>query len=322
MKTVSFSIPQLLKQLKNDLWCKEVVTGYTTSYTWEANQLGHFAIGFAPTILLGSLLAIFFPNSAWPALAALLPVTFMVYKELGDVSTQKLMYAKSPGVVYLNTKDVWLDAGTAVFFSTVGAWVAASVYLANLLPPKMAVGYPLITFACLLPACAFVMKYWISKKICFQNATLPYTMRLSNIPFTSLTIENIGHIQRFMSGGVNVLTLSGADIASELAVALGTELSFQQYKVRYGTLDHFLGSYNKPSETVNVAYTPWAWSEVDFIILDEVESGQLMKLSVEAEVLLKQKNVIFVTDPANRAAVVSFLKDFWTAPEPTTVDTK
>ena len=68
-KKVSFTWKELAKQFKNDLWCKEVATGYTVSYTWMANQLGHFAIGFVPAVFM-----------QW-----YIPVSLMIIKEYFDV---------------------------------------------------------------------------------------------------------------------------------------------------------------------------------------------------------------------------------------------
>ena len=41
----------VLAQLKADLIGKDSYRGVTLSYTWLANQMGHLALGFIPTII-------------------------------------------------------------------------------------------------------------------------------------------------------------------------------------------------------------------------------------------------------------------------------
>src|SRR5687767_14493009 len=43
---------EILRQLKADLIGKDSYRGVTLTYSWLANQVGHFALGFIPTIVL------------------------------------------------------------------------------------------------------------------------------------------------------------------------------------------------------------------------------------------------------------------------------
>lgn len=65
------------KQLKQDLWGKDAYRGVTFSYTWLANQFGHFALGFIPAVLLYPLINISWGNDQ-SLLLALLPA-FLVW---------------------------------------------------------------------------------------------------------------------------------------------------------------------------------------------------------------------------------------------------
>src|SRR5947207_3079612 len=103
----TFSIKELLVQFKNDLWCKEVETGYTVSYTWMANQLGHFALGFVPTVLFMTACFAIWGISSWFALLALLPISLMIGKEYGDVQAEVTRWKTTPGVELLAIAEIW-----------------------------------------------------------------------------------------------------------------------------------------------------------------------------------------------------------------------
>src|SRR5262249_33558356 len=46
----------VLHQLKEDLIGKDSYRGVTLTYSWLANQFGHFSLGYVPTLILYSIL--------------------------------------------------------------------------------------------------------------------------------------------------------------------------------------------------------------------------------------------------------------------------
>ena len=88
----SFSFYQLVKQTINDLYSKEVITGYNTTYVWLANQLGHVALGFIPTIGFITLYSYFFSLNVFLSLFCLLPIAYIIYKEQKDIENEKIYY--------------------------------------------------------------------------------------------------------------------------------------------------------------------------------------------------------------------------------------
>lgn len=280
--TTTFTVRQLLRQLKDDLWCKEVATGYTVSYTWEANQLGHFAIGFAPTAILASVLAAFIGLSPWLALFALAPIAFMWLKEGGDVRTEQERFRTDPGIEALNLADIQADARTALLFSGVGAVVGAAPYYASLFPRGLAAIVPVLALALGFIPCAVAMRYWISKKMCFQQAALPFTYRLSYFPVRKIRGDLAAAqaaIARFQSAQLGHLVIAGGANCGKtsLATALGTEIAFRQAKVRYMELVDFLEVSRAGSELpVHLACVRWWWADAEVLILDDVGPGPLM----------------------------------------------
>lgn len=279
----TFSIKEMLTQIKEDLWCKEVATGYTVTYTWMANQLGHFAIGFAPTIILSSIAVAIFGATPLIALVALLPALFMIYKEQGDISVEKKRSDTTPGIFPLNISDIKKNAWTSNLFTFVGACVAGSVSLTSLIPVVGSL-LPLIVLLALTVPCLFVMRYWLTKKKCFQQAGLPFTYRLSYFSENKVknTLEECQKtINDFMDGNIDSLIISGPAKSGKttLGVSIGTELSFRQTKVRYIELFDLLESINfVKTPPVHFAYVLWDLADVDVIIIDDVDLNKLNEI--------------------------------------------
>lgn len=289
----TFSIKEMIKQIKDDLWCKEVATGYTVTYTWMANQLGHFAIGFAPTIILSSIAAAIFGATPLIALVALLPALFMIYKEQGDIAVEKKRSDTNPGIFPLNIGDIKKNAWTANLFTFVGACVAGSVALTGLIPVVGSL-LPLVVLLILTVPCVFVMRYWLTKKKCFQQSGLPFTYRLSYFSENNMknTLEECQKtINEFMDGNIDSLIISGPVKSGKttLGVSIGTELAFKQIKVRYIELFDLLESISFVKEPpVHFAYVLWDLGEVDVIIIDDVDMTKLNDL----DKLLNDANLV------------------------------
>jgi hypothetical protein len=282
-KKTIFSIKEMLTQIKEDLWCKEVATGYTVTYTWMANQLGHFALGFAPTIILSSIATAIFGATPLIALVALLPALFMIYKEQGDIGVEKKRSETNPGIFPLNIGDIKKNAWTANLFTAVGAAVAGSVSLVGLIPVVGSL-LPLIVLLGLTVPCLFVMRYWLTKKKCFQQAGLPFTYRLSYFSENKIknTLEECQEtINNFMEGNIESLIISGPLKSGKttLGVSIGTELAFRQTKVRYIELFDLLESISFVKiPPVHFAYVLWDLADVDVLIIDDVDMNKLNQL--------------------------------------------
>src|SRR5437868_6970539 len=82
----------VLRQLGADLIGKDSYRGVTLTYTWLANQFGHFSLGFVPTILIH----IFLYNKSltytalWPPIIiSLFWLGFETYNFLGPLLKKK-----------------------------------------------------------------------------------------------------------------------------------------------------------------------------------------------------------------------------------------
>ena len=274
-RQVRISVGQLYKQAKADLWAKEVQTGYTVTYAWMANQLGHFALGFAPLILILAVLGDWagsWLSATWTsAVAGIAMLLWISRKEFGDFQAAKRDAARS-GQFPFNGKDVRDDALTAVFFVAVGLAVGATAAVSHdwKAVPMFAVG---VAIAC--P----IARFWLSRKQCFQRANLPTMYRLANYP-RKIVSPDPAHatdaIADFVSlrGGWRHLLITGPPQSgkSTLASAIGTEHTFSLGKARYYTAFEFLETADLPPEPeTDAARQQWPWRECNIVILDDVE---------------------------------------------------
>jgi hypothetical protein len=295
---VSFSYLSILRQVIIDLYSKEVTTGYTTTYTWTANQLGHIALGFIPTILCISIYTYFFNTSPYLFLLSILPVAYMIYKEQQDIKNEKTHYNNTFPIAPLNISDITKNAWTANWFTFFGAMLAGSTVIPI-------IGLPLFLFFIFSIPSIYICKYWLSKKKCFQQASLPYLYRLFYYPSNKIIglSQTLDTLEKFQNNEIDHLIVTGPlnSGKTSLGTALGTELSFKQIKIKYSTFINFLNfAKNKDTQKINPLIDYWTWHECDVIILDDVLSHLFDKIKTEEYVevrrILNLKKIVWILE--------------------------
>jgi hypothetical protein len=261
---------EVWRQVVADWFDKEVQAGYTYTYIWMANQVGHLFLGFFPVFLLT-----WFFDSVWKSFPARFPFAipaalalWWAGKEISDVVRAKRQMTNHR--FSTDTSDLWKDAGTAVFFFWSGVLLAGeSLFLAALIPLISFV--VLLLFAVVGPAW-----YWLTRKLCFQRAQLPFVTRLAD--FTADFQNGLigpGQINAFVENlrgkdntGLRHILIFGAPNTGRttLAVAIGTEHAFRVGKSRYVTWTKFLELQHTTEDPKKV----WPWNTVDILILDDV----------------------------------------------------
>ncbi len=315
---------EVLSQAVADWLDKEVQAGYTYTYIWMTNQLGHFTLGFGPVLLfdwLARTIWFFCHRHDMPlppyapcisyGFAGLLAL-FWTAKEVRDVIVAQKQAAGHAFAV--NSGDLWKDAGTAVFFFSCGIIPAALSFYNP--------GYALLSFAVLLPAAVVGPAwYWMSRKLCFQRAQLPFLARLAD--FTSKFSAVAGRvgpreIEAFAltpgpgpTGAFQHLLIFGAAGTgrSTLAVAICTEHTFEVQTGRYTTWSKFqdLDASGGAEDPKHV----WPWRHADILVLDDIHErstqevdlviddieGQIRCLKDDTFKALRERRVVWVLGP-------------------------
>jgi hypothetical protein len=116
----------IIQQLEYDLIGKDSYRGVTLTYAWLANQFGHIALGFIPTILIYQILKSYIKSSQLNIYTAFL-VTFIwfffeSYNFLGPLFKSNQSYNFKPDLI-----NVGFDTITDVCFFAVGAFIAAII---------------------------------------------------------------------------------------------------------------------------------------------------------------------------------------------------
>jgi len=291
-KQARFTILELLKQAKADLWAKEVQTGYTVTYAWMANQLGHFALGFIPVYFLIWLalasglvhwLSDQFGKESLRWFQFLIPVGWLLWfinKERGDVH-EAIADARKDDVFPMDAGDVRRDAYTAVYFFAAGIAVACADLAAPWHDDHRWYWLPIVVFVAQFLIGMFPAYYWLSRKKCFQQADLPYIFRLANFPpkiASPPTSESVPALLEFTSlqGKWKHLLICGPlqSGKTSLASAIGTEHTFRLGRARYLDFLDFLQFADLDHDPLASPNQPlWPWQQSNILILDNLDPG-------------------------------------------------
>jgi len=254
-------------QLRQDLIGKDAFRGVTLSYSWLANQFGHFALGFIPVIILHAIISNWWHGVLIACLPAIL-VWFCWFRfEVFNFRTSfiqsknNLLFYKPRKGHFIN--DLWTDLG----YFGLGAASALIVLL-----PHIA------TVLLWAVICSLLLKesrYWYLSKIYLQRALYPFQFRLSQ--WTRPLDEDIKKkIEQFMNPekpNLHLLVFGEDDDEKLLlCVGIGSELSYQLIKCRYlTTMKIFECFYRKePEDNKESHLYNWNWHEARFLIIDDI----------------------------------------------------
>lgn len=308
----------ILRQLKADLIGKDSYRGVTLSYSWLANQTGHFALGFIPSFILYLLLKKY-TSMHNPALWSAVIIScawflFELYNFLGPLllnkpSASKLLYI--PGRrAYVFTpawKNIAFDTFTDVLFFALGAFTLSIL---------LSFSWGVVTIlVILIVVLALPSHYWYVTKMFLQEAVYPFQFRLSQWDLV-ITPGDKATVYRFLgnrSTGKHLLIFGGRETGkTSLAVGICTELSIKHRTCFYTTgvkLYHlFFAPADKQLQEDEGRL--WTWRKSSCLVIDDINPGDPVKEDIisPAEFLdildtfkgagnrdtLKQKNVIWV----------------------------
>lgn len=288
--TCNLSRGTLLTQMKDDWFGKEVQTGYTYTYIWQANQFGHFNLGFLPTIMFLGLIQWQWGTQDPFGWVLALPVGQILFWSIKEIRDYIIAVSQSGTQFTIDKKDIGLDAFTAVYFIAIGV---ISAY-ASLFGSQWIL-FSFLVFILLVFLPSFPVWYWLSRKMCFQKAGIPFQYRLADFPTTIEDLEPATILAFAQTGVASVqpgvelkhLVLFGPPRTGKTSFAAGvaTERTFNKNMARYSTYVNFikLASSVEDEPTVQEGSVLWPWTTCQLLVVDDIttEVGSIQLTSAK-----------------------------------------
>eukprot|EP01133_Synstelium_polycarpum_P017858 gene17858-21291_t len=271
----------VIGQLKKDLIGKDSYRGVTLTYTWLANQFGHFSLGFIPTILIYALIkdrpALHYPE-LWASLGVWSAwILFELYNFLGPL----LLKTSTRREALKNTDYTFSPAWANVAFDTITdlAYFGMGAIAASLVCSYHS--QMLLALISLLIVIAYPAYYWYTTKMYIQNAEYPFQLRLSQ---WSQKIKDehkkavLDYLDHKGEGKHMLIFGSRGSGKTTLSVGIATEASIKNGYCSYITavklLSMFFERTDNPAESPNKL---WTWRNCGLLVIDDINPGKPVK---------------------------------------------
>lgn len=269
------------QQLKKDLIGKDSHRGVTFSYSWLANQLGHFSLGYFPAFALYVALYKFTLFSNLELIAPLIIAISWTLFEIYNL-TKPLLFSKMKASKAYNFTPKWgnliYDTSTDVLFFILGAFLF-----------KLTVDFDYTTlffWLALLSVLVFVMgRHWYKTKMYQQHAWYPLQFRLSQWN-NDISDKDKAIVKDFVANINNkkhlVIFGSKRSGKTNLGVGIANELSIKHKACTYTTAMKLISMlYDKNDKTDLI----WTWREAQVLVIDDINPGD----PVEDELISPEK---------------------------------
>ena len=302
-------------QIKADLIGKDSYRGVTLTYTWLANQFGHFSLGFIPSFILYLILSNFYTNSYAIARAPWYIwgfwIAFETYNFLGPLllksrSRSKLLYVKGNSYTFQPAwGNILFDTLTDLSFFGLGAMFLG--FLGN--------GGEIYKIVCISIAILLLYPsgYWYLTKMYLQIPQYPYQLRLAqwDFPMNDNGKKAVADFMNTANSKLHLFVFGEENTGkTSLSVGLATELSIRHEASVYTTAMKLSSDFFYPAGQTGSAPTPWTWRDASVLIIDDINPGKpITTPMVSAETFLSFIDT-YATNPENRKALAS-RKTIW-----------
>ncbi|MDO6739206.1 hypothetical protein [Wenyingzhuangia sp. 2_MG-2023] len=291
-----------IKQLfVKDLFGKDSHRGVSLTYAWLANQLGHFTLGFFPSIVL----SLVFKNEHPPIYYSIIVASVWAYFEVFNL-VLPLFFAKKDMVFKPKWSHLIFDTITDVLYFALGAMVSCVV----INPSNLNIKWVSIILLVLL---FYPFIYWYTTRIYQQYAYFPFQYRLSQWKGEFLDDEEKQIVETYVkqapkSTGNHILIYGSVNEGkSNLGVAIANELALKKQTCTYTTATKLYSLFHSPDQINNELL--WTWNNCKFLVIDDitpdkyntVSHNDFLKLidtleseETKSKEILKNKNVIWI----------------------------
>lgn len=289
----SISTKSILRQLRADLIGKDSYRGVTFSYTWLANQFGHFSLGFIPTLVIYDLFTNAFDKEAAAFYSAVLIsvgwLLFETYNFLGPLLLEKepnagtsptsgSRYAFQPA-----WENVAFDTITDLLFFWTGAFSACRLFTGSAIVVVMLL---LFTVSLIYPC-----RYWYLTKMYLQIPQYPFQFRLSQWRSGAVTKGTKDTVSRFLHSdarGRHLLIYgSKGSGKTSLSIGIATEFSIKHTPCVYTTAMKLYCMFFEKEER-HLSDHLWDWRTASLLVIDDINPGYPVREEVMSpELFLK-----------------------------------
>jgi hypothetical protein len=273
----------VFRQLKADLLGKDSHRGVTFTYSWLANQFGHFSLGFVPTLIVHTFLRkCICPHEAAQRAAWSIAgfwLLFELYNFLGPLllkrisKTQRLFVPSKKKYVFSPAwENIAFDTATDVGFFWVGAF-SARLYA----EPTFENSYILLGLVLVL---ALPCRYWYVTKMYLQAAQYPFQCRLSQWAF-NISDADKKTVMDFLNAkrsNKHLLIFGGrGNGKTSLGVGIATERSIQHEACFYTTgMKIYTMFPERNSKPLFEQKNLWTWRQASLLVIDDINPGGLI----------------------------------------------
>ncbi len=299
---IPISTPRILKQLRFDLIGKDSQRGVTLTYSWLANQFGHFSLGFIPTIII-----YFHTKNAYLAedhisicasSVSILWFFFELYNFLGPLLVQRVSLSKffylGIGKKYTFApawKNIAFDTFTDLCFFGLGA-SSASLLIS---PSKFHYAILLVFVLILI----FPTIHWYHTKMYQYYARYPFQFRLSQWNY-DISPEDKSKVYRFMkskTGGHHLLIFGHKECPkTSLCVGILNELSIQHKACLYTTAIKLFDLFTMSKDIFKDPHLIWTWKKAEFMVIDDINPSN----SSNMELIDPNRFLEYVDTPSDK----------------------
>lgn len=283
---------KIFQQLLADLIGKDSHRGVTLTYSWFANQFGHFSLGFIPTLLFFSFLVNDFfdlpPVFFAPISVSLAWLLFELYNFLGPLLRKRKSITKViwvPGKAEYKFEPAWgniaFDTFTDLCFFWIGAF-SASIFIESTPTAK-------ITLLILLLVVLYPAYYWFLTKMYLQNAFYPLQYRLSQWDFgiTKTNKETVLNFLKKKDEGNHLMICGGKGKGkTSLSIGIATEYSISHKSSIYTTASKLYGLFRESDQPITDDTLAWTWQNSSFLVIDDINPGPPIDEIISAEKFL------------------------------------
>ncbi|TDQ07442.1 ATP-binding protein [Pedobacter metabolipauper] len=267
----------IFEQLKKDLIGKDSYRGVTLTYSWMANQFGHFSLGFIPTFILYKIFVSstsINPPALW---ASLIVWSIWILFELFNFLWPLLKPAiKGQSSIKYTFKPEWgniaFDTATDLCFFGIGGFTASLICGYSSIAAYLLV---ILTLLIIYPA-----YHWYTTKMYLQNAEYPFQHRLSQWQM-NITDSNraaiIDFVENTVQGKHLLLFGSKGSGKTTLSVGIATEASIRKNPCSYVTAVKLLCMFFEKEDQKAQKSGLWTWRDSSILVIDDINPGGLIK---------------------------------------------